>query len=68
MKKFYRPSTDDMIFGVCAGIARYIDVDVVLIRVAFLFSFLFFSAMPLIVYLLLAICAPRDWDLPNGQP
>ena len=30
-----RPRTERMLFGVCAGFARYLDLDVTLVRVLF---------------------------------
>ena len=33
MKKLYRSTTDRMLGGVCAGIAKYLNMDVTVVRV-----------------------------------
>jgi phage shock protein PspC (stress-responsive transcriptional regulator) len=50
---------DGMLFGVCKGLARTFDVPVGLFRLAWLLSILFLGA-GLGLYLLLAICLPRE--------
>ena len=39
-KKLQRDTQDKMLAGVCSGLAEYLDIDVVLIRVAFIVAFL----------------------------
>jgi phage shock protein C len=46
------------IFGVCAGLAEYLDIDVTIIRIAFVFSVLF-AGVGLIPYIVLAIVMPK---------
>ena len=60
MKNFYRSSDEAVIAGVCAGFARRFDLNVIGLRwAAFLLS-LFFSGVPVIIYLVLwAILKPR---------
>ncbi len=49
---------DGKILGVCAGLAEYLDVDATVIRVAFVFSFIF-AGFGLIPYLILALIMPK---------
>jgi phage shock protein C len=46
------------ILGVCAGLADYLDVDVTIIRIAFVFSVLF-AGFGIIPYLILALIMPK---------
>ncbi len=51
-QKLYRDTDDQKIGGVCAGLARYFDVDPLLVRVAFVAA-LVFGGGSLIAYVLL---------------
>jgi len=46
------------VLGVCAGLADYLDVDVTVIRIAFVFSVLF-AGFGIIPYLILALIMPK---------
>ena len=59
MKQFKRDSENARLAGVCAGIANYFEVDVTLIRVAFVIGALFYG-FPILLYVILALVAPRD--------
>jgi phage shock protein C len=59
VKKLYRSRKDRMIFGVCAGLAQYINLDVTLIRVFFVLLALLHGS-GLIIYLILAIVVPNS--------
>jgi phage shock protein PspC (stress-responsive transcriptional regulator) len=61
-----RDMTNKKIAGVCAGIARHMDWDVTLIRVAFIAAILF-KGLGLIAYLIAWIAMPRD-DLRTVSP
>ena len=57
-KRFYLSETDKKIAGVCGGLAEYLNIDSLLVRVAFiLFTFSFGGG--LIAYVLLWLCAPK---------
>ncbi|MEI8216745.1 MAG: PspC domain-containing protein [Eubacteriales bacterium] len=56
-KRLYKSSTDKMISGVCGGIAEYLDVDPVLIRVVAVIS-IFFGGAGIIAYIVAAIIMP----------
>ena len=47
MKKLYRDKKEYKIAGVCSGIGNYFEIDPVIIRLIFLFTF-FIGAGPLI--------------------
>ena len=49
---------DGKFLGVCAGLADYLDVDVTIIRIAFVFSFIF-AGFGLIPYIILALIMPK---------
>ncbi|MDJ0767169.1 MAG: PspC domain-containing protein [Ilumatobacter sp.] len=51
-RTLYRDTDDKKIGGVCSGLARYFDVDPVLVRVAFVAA-LVFGGGSLVAYLLL---------------
>jgi|FLOH01.1.fsa_nt_gi phage shock protein C len=51
-QKLYRDTNDEKIGGVCSGLARYFDLDPVLVRVAFVAA-LFIGGGSLLAYILL---------------
>mgnify|MGYP001821175214 FL=1 len=50
--KLYRDTDDQKIGGVCSGLARYFDLDPLLVRVAFVVSIVF-SGVSILAYILL---------------
>lgn len=61
IKKLYRLPKQGKIFGVCAGLADYFDMDVALIRVVFVILVLATGGSALLIYIILAIVMPtRD--------
>ncbi len=57
-KTFRRLPTQGKIFGVCAGIADYFDMDVTLLRVIFVILTILSGGGLLILYLALALIMP----------
>lgn len=57
-RRLYR-SRDGMLGGVCAGLAKYFDIDTALVRVATILL-LFFGGMSIIVYLVMWIVIPLE--------
>lgn len=53
MKNLYRSSDENVVAGVCAGIARRLDLNVTGLRWAFALVTLFLSGIPAIAYLVL---------------
>ena len=62
-RPFARFSSDKKIAGVCAGVARYFDLDANLVRAIWLLC-LFFAGSGLIVYIILWIVMPLDPEQP----
>ncbi len=58
-KKLYRSRTDRMIWGVCGGLARYLNVDPTLIRILFVIT-LFFGSLGFWVYIIMTIVVPLE--------
>ena len=61
-KKFYLSEDDKMIAGVSGGLAKYLNIDVTLIRLAFVILALF-DWLGLAIYIVLAIIAPSKKTL-----
>jgi phage shock protein C len=63
--QLYRDTQDQKIAGVCSGLARYFDVDTVLVRILFVVA-LIFGGGSLLAYVLLWLLvdpAPEGyWD------
>ena len=53
-KKFYRDSDEKIIVGVCKGIANYLSINVIYVRILF-FAMIFIGGWGLILYLILWI-------------
>lgn len=64
-KKVYRSKTDKMIGGVCGGLGSYFKVDVVLIRLLWVFSF-FAGGIGLFAYILAWIIIPEEGNFNSG--
>jgi phage shock protein C len=56
--KLYRSRTDSMIGGVCGGLARYFNIDSVLVRLFFIL--LVWSGMSVLAYIVLWIVMPLE--------
>lgn len=59
MKKLYRARDNQMIGGVCMGLARYFDVDVALVRLIWVLGALF-GGSGLLAYLIAWIIIPEE--------
>jgi phage shock protein C len=59
--------SDKKIAGVCSGIARYLNIDVTLVRVIFFVLALYPPGVGLLLYLACWIVMPRDaWVPPQA--
>lgn len=58
-KKLTKNAIDRKLFGVCSGIADYLDVDPTIIRLIWLFSICIFGT-GLLAYLVAALVMPED--------
>lgn len=59
VKRLYRSNTAKVIGGVCGGLADYLNIDVALIRVAFVLLVLF-GGSGVLVYLIMWIAIPAQ--------
>lgn len=60
MSRLTKSETDKMLFGVCGGLADYMNMDSTVVRVIFVLITLFGVGSPILIYLILAIIMPSD--------
>lgn len=61
MQKKLRRSKNQMIAGVCAGIAEYLDVDPTLVRIIYVLLSFFSAGFPgLLIYIILCFVMPTN--------
>lgn len=65
-KRLYKSSSNKKILGVCAGIAEYLNVDPVLIRLLWII-FALFVGSGVIVYIIAAIIMPYDTEIKHDD-
>lgn len=65
VRKLTRSTTDRRIAGVCGGLADYLTVDPVVLRIIFLIS-LVFGGLGFWAYLVVWLVAPEDNRLNQG--
>ena len=58
-KKLYRSQTDRRIWGVCGGLAKYFDIDPIIVRVIAVVS-IFVTGVSIIAYIVMAIVVPLE--------
>lgn len=58
-KKLYRSSRQNIVAGVCGGLAEYLNIDVTIIRLIWVLT-LFAGGAGLVVYIIAAIIIPKD--------
>ena len=59
IKKLYRSRDNKMIAGVCAGLAKHLGIDPLLVRIFFVLL-IFANGIGIILYLLLLILVPLE--------
>lgn len=62
MKRLYRSTNNQMLAGVCGGIAEYFDLDPTMVRLGWA-VFCAFAGSGIWVYILAAIIIPKDVDV-----
>ncbi len=65
LRKLYRSRSDEQISGVCAGLAQYLGVEAVWVRIAFVLLTLINGA-GILLYIVLALVMPKE-PLEEGQ-
>ena len=58
-KKLYRSSTDKKLAGVCAGVAKYLNMDPTVVRVLWAVLSLF-AFVGVVAYILCALIIPEE--------
>lgn len=59
MKKLCKIEKEGKISGVCAGLARYFNIDVTLIRIIWLLAVFLGIGSPILIYIIMAIVMPE---------
>jgi len=68
-RRLYRLTYDKQVSGVCAGIAKYLDIDVTLVRVLVVAATFFTGVVPgLIAYLIAMLLMPKDEGAARPAP
>ncbi len=63
-KRLTRSASDRMLVGVCGGMAKYLEVDPTIIRIAYAVLTVFTAIFPgFILYILLAFIIPAEGDV-----
>jgi len=58
IKKLYRDPDDRVLGGVCSGLAKYLNIDIIIVRIIFI-VFLIGGGLSFIVYLVLWVITPE---------
>ena len=63
-RRLYRLAYDKKLGGVCAGLAKYLDVDVTLIRIAAVAAFFCSGGLVFLAYIVAIFIMPVDYGFP----
>ena len=58
-RRLYRSRSDRMIWGVCGGLAKYLDIDPVIVRVIMVLL-VFANGISILAYIIMAIVVPLE--------
>jgi phage shock protein C len=64
IKRLYRSNKDRLLGGVCGGIAEYLGIDPISVRLAWVFFTLFSFGAGILLYIIAWVVIPRK---PNRQ-
>ena len=59
-KKLYRSRSSRMISGVCGGLAEYMNIDPVVVRLIFVITAIFGASIGFWVYIIMWIAVPEQ--------
>ncbi len=59
IKRLYRSRNDKILGGVCAGIAEYLEIDPVVVRLIWVIATLFSMGLGILVYIIAWIIIPE---------
>ena len=54
---------EKMFFGVCSGIAKYINIDAVLVRILWAILTIFGFGTPVLIYFIMMFILPKEDDI-----
>jgi phage shock protein PspC (stress-responsive transcriptional regulator) len=66
MQKLYRSTRDRKIFGVCGGLADYLNVDATLLRILLVIVAVFSAGSIILVYIIAGFVIPREDQVSYG--
>jgi phage shock protein PspC (stress-responsive transcriptional regulator) len=64
-KKLYRSKTDKKVAGVCGGLAKYLGIDITVVRLICLLACLF-TGIGLVAYIVAALVIPEEPTVIEG--
>ncbi|MBI4152690.1 PspC domain-containing protein [Candidatus Woesearchaeota archaeon] len=67
IKRLYRSRNNQIIGGVCAGIADYFEVDPVLVRLIWVIATLFSMGLGILAYIIAWIIIPEEPKAPKQK-
>lgn len=68
MKRLYISTTDKKIFGVCGGIAEYVEADPTVIRLLWIVTTVITGVVPgIFAYIIAAIVMPKKTTAPAAE-
>ena len=62
-RRFFRLAYDKQVAGICSGLAKYLNVDVTLIRILFAALVLFSGGLAVFAYIFAWIITPVDYGV-----
>ncbi|MBI3695288.1 MAG: PspC domain-containing protein [Acidobacteria bacterium] len=65
VRRLVRPMSEKKVAGVCAGVARYMEVDVTMVRVLWLVVAIFTVVPGFLAYFVMWIAMPKDYGRPT---
>jgi len=70
MRKLYRSRRDSKLFGLCGGLAEYLNVDPTLLRLVVVVTAFFSAGSAIPIYIIAAIVIPKEpnLDIPPMYP
>jgi phage shock protein C len=59
-KRYYRNQQNKMIWGVCSGLAKYFNIDVTIVRIAWLVLTIVSFGAGVLLYAAITLIAPKS--------
>lgn len=68
MKKLYRSRRDSKLFGLCGGLAEYLNVDSTILRLVVVITAFFSGGTVIPIYIIASLVIPKEPELPPMYP